>query len=149
MQNWINKLFKIKDTPEALARGAAIGWFFGVSIFWGLQILLAVGVSHLLKGNKVIAAVMTAVSNPFTTLPLYSVAYIIGHAIIHDTDPHIDFAVTHSVEGFMAVGPAFLLAMFAGTALLGLGGAVLIYLAIRIVMKDRQCCEAVLPNKSK
>jgi uncharacterized protein (DUF2062 family) len=27
-----------------------------VSFFWGLQILLAVLVSHLLRGNKVVAA---------------------------------------------------------------------------------------------
>ena len=41
MRAWIRNLLKVKDTPEALARGLAVGLFFGASFFWGLQIALA------------------------------------------------------------------------------------------------------------
>jgi uncharacterized protein (DUF2062 family) len=54
MRAWIRSLLKVRDTPEAPARGLAVGFFFGVSFLWGLQIALAVLFSHLLRGNKVV-----------------------------------------------------------------------------------------------
>jgi hypothetical protein len=39
MRAWIRSLLKVRDTPEALARGLAVGFFFGVSFLWGLQIV--------------------------------------------------------------------------------------------------------------
>lgn len=127
MRTWIRQLVSVKDTPEALARGLAIGFFFGVSFFWGLQILLAVLISHFMRGNKVIAAAMTAVSNPLTSLPLYSVCYFIGHLILGGSDNHPDFSVIHSIEGFLALGPHFFLTMLLGTTLVGIAGSVFIY----------------------
>lgn len=124
---WIRNLLKVRDTPEALARGLAVGFFFGVSFFWGLQILLAVLASYLVRGNKVVAATMTAVSNPLTTLPLYSFCYFVGHLILGGNDKHPDFALVHSLEGFLSLGPRFLVTMLVGTTLTGLLGAVAIY----------------------
>jgi uncharacterized protein len=124
---WLLKLVNVRDTPEALARGLAIGFFFGVSFFWGLQILLAVLFSHLVRGNKVVAGAMTAVSNPLTSLPLYTLCYFVGHLAIGGGDSRPDFSVIHSLEGFLALGPRFLLTMFLGTTVVGLVGAVVVY----------------------
>jgi uncharacterized protein (DUF2062 family) len=117
----------VRDTPEALARGLAVGFFFGVSFFWGLQILLAVLASLLVRGNKVVAAAMTAVSNPLTTLPLYSLCYFVGHLIMGGNDNHPDFTLVHSLEGFLALGPSFFVTMLIGTTVVGLLGAIVIY----------------------
>jgi uncharacterized protein len=127
MKDWILKLVHVRDTPEAQARGLAIGFFFGVSFFWGLQILLAVLVSHLLRGNKVVAGAMTAVSNPLTSLPLYSLCYFVGHLAMGGSNNHPDFSAIHTLEGFLALGPRFLLTMFLGTTVVGLIGAVVVY----------------------
>lgn len=124
---WIRDLLTVRDTPEALARGLAVGFFFGVSLFWGLQILMAVLVSYLVRGNKVVAAAMTAVSNPLTTLPLYSFCYFVGHLILGGNDKHPDFTLVHSLEGFLALGPHFFITMLIGTTLIGLLGAGAIY----------------------
>ena len=131
MKAKLHKLLKIRDTAEALARGAAIGLFFGVSLFWGFQIILAVTVSHFLRGNKVIAAAMTAVSNPLTTLPLYSLCYFVGHLIVRGGDEHPDFSLVHSVEGFLEFGPSFFMTMLLGTTVVGLAGAVGAYALIK------------------
>jgi len=125
--SWVRKLLHVRDTPEALARGLAIGFFFGVSFFWGLQILLAVLVSHLVRGNKVVAAAMTAISNPLTSLPLYTLCYFVGHLIMGGSDAHPDFALVHSVEGFLALGPRFFLTMLIGTTAVGVVGGVTVY----------------------
>jgi hypothetical protein len=134
MRAWIRNLVKVRDTPEALARGLAIGFFFGVSFFWGLQIVLAVGVSYLLRGNKVVAAAMTAVSNPLTSLPLYSLCYLVGHLIMGGSDDHPDFALVHSIEGFLALGPRFFASMLIGTTIVGLVGAVAVYFSSQRIL---------------
>ena len=82
VSRWIRKLLQVRDTPEATARGLAVGFFFGVSLFFGLQMLLAAVVSHFVRGNKVIAVAMTAISNPLTSLPLYSACYALGLLIV-------------------------------------------------------------------
>jgi len=127
MKAWILKLVHVRDTPEALARGLSVGFFFGVSFFWGLQILLAVLVSHLVRGNKVVAGAMTAVSNPLTSLPLYTLCYFVGHLALGGNDKLPDFSVIHSLEGFLALGPRFLMTMLLGTTVVGLVGAVVVY----------------------
>ncbi len=127
MREWIKNLVNVKDTPEALARGLAVGFFFGVSFFWGLQIALAVLVSHFVRGNKIVAAAMTAVSNPLTTLPLYSLCYLIGHFLIGGEDMLPDFGDIHSIQGFLALGPHFFITMLVGTTLVGAIGAIVIY----------------------
>ncbi len=129
MRAWVRNLVKVKDTPEALARGLAVGFFFGVSFFWGLQIALAVLVSHLVRGNKVVAAAMTAVSNPLTSLPLYSLCYFVGHLVIGGEDTLPDFAKVHDIKAFLALGPHFFLTMLLGTTLIGSLGAVAVYLS--------------------
>jgi uncharacterized protein len=129
MRAWAGRLLQVRDTPEALARGLAIGFFFGASAFWGLQAVLAVLASHLLRGNKVVAAAMTAISNPLTNLPVYGLSFVIGHTIVGGSAAHPDFGAVHSLEGFLALGPSFLLAMLVGTTLIGLAGAAALYLA--------------------
>ena len=139
LRDWIRKLVQIRDTPEALARGLAVGFFFGVSFFWGFQFLFAIFFSHLLRGNKVIAAAMTFISNPLTSLPLYSLCYIIGHLIMGGSDFYPDFAKIHSLEGFLALGPHFFLTMLIGTTLVGLiGGLTLYFLSQRLLCALRR-----------
>jgi uncharacterized protein len=127
MRTWIRNLAKVRDTPEALARGLAVGFFFGVSFFWGLQIALAVLFSYLLRGNKVVAAAMTAISNPLTTLPLYTLCYLVGHLLIGGEDSLPDFRQLHSIQGFLDLGPHFFVTMLVGTTVIGLLGSVVVY----------------------
>ena len=47
------------------------------SVF-GLQIFLSVGVATLVRGNHLLAAAGTLVSNPLTYLPLYWFNYLVG-----------------------------------------------------------------------
>jgi uncharacterized protein len=126
-KGWLSSIVNIRDTPEANARGLAIGFFFGVSLLWGLQILLAVLASHLLRGNKVLAAAMTAVSNPLTNLPLYGVCYFVGHLLVGGPDEFPGLGQLASLEGLAALGPRFLVAMFVGTTLVGAAGSLLVY----------------------
>ena len=129
MWGWARKLVQVRDTREATARGLAVGFFFGVSLFFGLQMLLAAVVSHLVRGNKVMAVAMTAISNPLTSLPLYSACYVVGLLIVGSGGSLPDLSTLQSLQGLLSLGPRFLGTMLVGTTVVGLVGAVVVYLA--------------------
>jgi uncharacterized protein (DUF2062 family) len=93
----------------------------------GLQTVLAVVVSYLVRGNKIVAATLTAVSNPITALPLYGLCYWVGQLALgrHTELPNLDSV--RSLDAFLALGPGFFLAMFIGTTVVGLVGSAALY----------------------
>ena len=74
----ITWLWTQEGTPGQRARGLAAGVFCGCYPFFGLQIFLSVGVATLVRGNHLLAAAGTLVSNPLTYLPLYWFNYVVG-----------------------------------------------------------------------
>lgn len=132
--DWVAAMARVRDTPEACARGLAIGFFFGVSLLWGLQIVLAVLTSHLLRGNKVLAATMTFISNPLTNVPLYGVAYFLGHLVVGGPDPMPDLTQLTSLDGLRALGLRFLVSLAIGTTLLGMLGGIAVYLSANRIL---------------
>ena len=75
-------LWAQEGTPGQRARGLAAGVFCGCFPFFGLQIVVSVGVASLLKGNHLLAAAGTLVSNPLTYLPLYWFNYLVGDQLL-------------------------------------------------------------------
>ncbi|WP_166016390.1 MULTISPECIES: DUF2062 domain-containing protein [unclassified Synechococcus] len=71
-------LWRQEGTPGQRARGLAAGVFCGCYPFFGLQIFLSVGVATVVRGNHLLAAAGTLVSNPLTYLPLYWFNYLLG-----------------------------------------------------------------------
>ena len=64
------------------ARGLAVGVFFGCYPFFGLQIVISVAIAGLVRGNHLLAAAGTLVSNPLTYVPLYWFNYIVGDRLL-------------------------------------------------------------------
>lgn len=64
------------------ARGLAAGIFTGCFPFFGLQIVLGVALASVVRGNHILAAAGTWISNPFTYLPLYWFNYQVGSALL-------------------------------------------------------------------
>jgi hypothetical protein len=71
-------LWKQEGTPGQRARGLAAGVFCGCYPFFGLQMVLSVGLAKLMRGNQLLAAAGTLVSNPLTYIPLYWFNYLVG-----------------------------------------------------------------------
>lgn len=138
IKEFIKRLFMISDTPESLSRGIAIGFFFGVSIFWGLQIILAVIFAQILKGNKKAAAVMTAVSNPVTTPLIYPASYKIGHFIVNDPERIIDYSSITTLRDILDLGIPFIEAILAGTVIVGAAGGLACYITAKKYLIHRK-----------
>lgn len=66
---------------RAVARGVAIGAFFGLMVPIA-QIPAAAVMSLFLRANLWIAAISTLISNPFTYAPIYYFAYRLGASLI-------------------------------------------------------------------
>ena len=78
----VNWLWSQEGTPAQRARGLAAGVFCGCYPFFGLQIVLSVGVATMVRGNHLLAAAGTLVSNPLTYLPLYWFNYLVGRQLL-------------------------------------------------------------------
>ena len=78
MRRGVLWLWRQEGTPGQRARGLAAGVFCGCYPFFGLQIVLSVGLATVVRGNHLLAAAGTLVSNPLTYLPLYWFNYLVG-----------------------------------------------------------------------
>ena len=82
MRRGVLWLWRQDGTPGQRARGLAAGVFCGCYPFFGLQIFLSVGVAAVVRGNHLLAAAGTLVSNPLTYLPLYWFNYLVGRLVL-------------------------------------------------------------------
>src|SRR5690349_9628050 len=73
------KLLAIRDTPEAIAGGVAMGIFFGFSPLFGLKTLLAIFFAWLTRSN-ILAAVLAAAFHDIA-LPLMPLVYRFEYAV--------------------------------------------------------------------
>ena len=72
-------------SPLFNAKGLAIGVFSGCFPFLGFQTLIGVLLAKLAKGNLVLAAIGTWISNPFTYIPLYYFNYKVGSIFLNNS----------------------------------------------------------------
>ena len=60
------KILREQATPEFIAKGWAIGMFYGCAIPFGFQLILSIPTAIVMKGSKIGATVGTFVTNHFT-----------------------------------------------------------------------------------
>lgn len=91
-QQWLHehslKLLAIRDTPEAIAGGVAIGIFFGFVPIVGLKTISAIFFAWLTRSNilaAVIAGTLHDVILPLMPI-IYRWEYDVGYWLLHD--PH-------------------------------------------------------------
>jgi len=75
-------LWQQDGSPGHRARGLAAGVFTGCLPFFGLQIVLGVALAATIRGNRILAAAATWISNPLTTLPICWLNYQLGALLI-------------------------------------------------------------------
>lgn len=124
---WI-KLIQINDHPKKIAKGAAIGVFWGVLPTFGFAILFAIPTALLLKANKLSSISTTFISNPLTAPFFYGLSLSLGTLIFNpelDTDISLADMSTPELEDIAALGFYF----YAGGFILAAGMALIAYLA--------------------
>ena len=83
------KLLAIRDTPEAIAGGVAIGIFVGFTPLWGLKTLLAIFFAWLTRSNIIAAVIAGSLHDVILPLMpvIYRWEYDLGYRMIHQEWP--------------------------------------------------------------
>ncbi|MBU0754233.1 MAG: DUF2062 domain-containing protein [Planctomycetes bacterium] len=79
---FIRPIFTINDTPHAVALGVSMGVFIGLTPTVGYQMLLVVLIGTLIRANRIVAVLVTWISNPVTAVPLYYAYYWFGCKVL-------------------------------------------------------------------
>ena len=74
----------MKGSSNTLARGFAVGIFAGFLPVFGFQVFIAVALAFLVRGNKILAATSTWVSNPLTYVPIYIFNFQVGRWLLRE-----------------------------------------------------------------
>ena len=72
------KLLQLDDTPHSRALGAALGMFITFTPTVGIQVLIVLILSMVVRFNRFAAIVLIYLSNPVTIIPIYYADYVIG-----------------------------------------------------------------------
>ena len=92
IRKFISWLWNQEGSPSQRALGLGLGIFSGCFPFFGLQTLMGVFLAKLFKGNSILAALGTWISNPFTYAPLYYFNYRVGVSLIDNKKSIVDFS---------------------------------------------------------
>jgi len=88
-KQFLLKIVREKATPEYIARGWAIGMFYGCLIPFGLQLACSIPTAFLLKGSKIGATFGTLLTNHVTIFFIYPVQCWVG---IRCMGKHLSYA---------------------------------------------------------
>tara|TARA_B100000579_G_C22233755_1_gene577303 strand:+ start:45 stop:500 length:456 start_codon:yes stop_codon:yes gene_type:complete len=92
IRKFISWLWNQEGSPYQRALGLSLGIFSGCFPFFGFQTLIGVFLARIFKGNTILAAVGTWISNPFTYVPLYYFNYRVGSFLLNRDTILVDFS---------------------------------------------------------
>jgi uncharacterized protein len=110
-------------TRESVARGMALGIFFGLMPFFGLQIVLSLVFCFLFRVNVSAAVIATFISNPLTTGGIVWVQLLIGQKLAGPVEPGELEAYAGALKFLVTYGKPLLI----GSAITSVVGALLAY----------------------
>ncbi|MEA3485239.1 MAG: DUF2062 domain-containing protein [Candidatus Aerophobetes bacterium] len=130
----IKRLVQINDSPQKIARGFAIGIFWGILPTFGLAIIFSLPTAVFLRANKISSILGTFVSNPLTAPFIYAFSYkigqwVLGHSSLTFSWKFINIEELLNISGSLLVGSV----IFAITTSLAT-----YFLVLKIVAKHHQ-----------
>lgn len=132
------RFLRLQGNPQEMARGLASGVFAGCFPLFGLQTIIGIAIATVLRGNRILAAAGTWVSNPLTYLPLFAFNYQVGHWVLGG-GPAQAFTDLDSLRGWMEMGTEVTLRLMLGSAIVGVVLAPLSYfLGVRLIRQVRE-----------
>lgn len=119
------KMVRERATPEYIARGWAIGMFYGCLIPFGFQLLCSIPTAFILKGSKIGATVGTLITNHVSVFVIYPLQCYVGLLLMGKTRSMAELKeimtqVIHasSYEALLSIGTELVAAFFIGGAIL-------------------------------
>ena len=119
------RFIRLRSHPQAIARGLAAGVFAGSYPLFGLQTFIGIAIAAAIRGNKIVAAAGTWISNPLTYVPIYAFNYQVGRRVLGQS---VETGLTdRSPQEWMSLGVDITIALLIGSTIVGAGLAIISY----------------------
>ncbi len=112
------RFLRLRAHPTELARGLAAGVFAGLFPLFGFQTIAGIVIASVVRGNKLMAAAGTWISNPFTYIPIYTFNYQVGRWLLGNSD-NKPFTDIESLKTLLETGADVTGALFLGCCITG------------------------------
>ncbi len=134
----LKRAIKSDDTPGKIALGMGIGVLMAFSPLAGTQTISALGLSFILRANKLSALAGTFFANPFTMPVFYFCEFKLGKAILgYSLD--VPENIVNDIDGLMSLGSEVMLSLAVGFLLVGtVTAAVAYFVTLRSVFALRK-----------
>ena len=76
------RVVRIKAPAESIALGLAAGVFAGAMPFLSLQMIIAIAIAFIIRGNPIAAALGTWWTNPFNWAIVFPLLYMLGKVFV-------------------------------------------------------------------
>lgn len=147
MNEFVERIKKIKGDPNFIAAGMAIGIFVGITPTFPFHTILAIGLAYILRASKAAAAIGVWIGNPLTIPFIYLGSYKTG-ALILGTSLPFDTKFTTFTE-LTKLGLNATMALFTGGAIIGILPAVAAYFITRRLVKKFRSRRRLLTNNQE
>ena len=108
------RFIRLRGSPESIARGLAAGVFAGLFPFIATQMAIAILLAVLIRGNKLMAAAATWISNPFTAIPIYAFNFQVGRWLLGSSEYTFSRDIFLSWDAMMDLGSDFMVDLLVG-----------------------------------
>ncbi|MBE9079304.1 DUF2062 domain-containing protein [Romeria aff. gracilis LEGE 07310] len=133
------RFLRLRGSPREIARGLAAGVFAGAFPFFGFQTIFGIALAAVVRGNKIMAAAGTWISNPLTYVPIYAFNFKLGSLLLGMSSSEIDFSSQQSIREWMSMGMDISAALIVGSCLVGLVASVIGYsVGLNLAVRYRQ-----------
>lgn len=149
-------ILREQATPEFIARGWAIGMFYGCAIPFGFQLILSIPTAFILKGSKIGATVGTFVTNHFSIFIIYPVQCWVGNRLLGGnlsygaiSNALRDLVKEQSWDSLLQIGEELVSAFFTGGMLFAAIFTPLTYFGVRALVRRHRARKAAKLESEK
>jgi uncharacterized protein (DUF2062 family) len=136
MRKILNRIVGLKDKPEKVARGFALGSFIGMLPIPGLQLLVSLSVASLFKMNRKAACIAVFNTNIFTGTFVFAFNFWLGKTILglHPEFTMPDRLGISFIKNILYAGTDVFFSMLTGGIITGAIASVITYFILRNIL---------------
>jgi len=125
--------FSLNDTPERIAKGAALGVFISITPTFGIHTILAIGMATFLRTNKAATVLGSFFNNHLSAIPIYLLCYKVG---IFITGGDANLAIKPpSFFHYIHLGLNVLIPLWIGSIIVGMAISLPMFFILKYLLK--------------